>query len=172
MGLEVYVLKQISLMCRTDAKAEWVEELQKYEDVALLSAPKHHLVDYLSKVKDGWWICEKVNDDSLQFSMPYSTYNNWIELIQEMAYVYPFKRLDEKISLREVDANDDFIPLFCFSDCEGCFDYEIAEVLLKHFDKWMNTAEEYLPEWAFINYQIYREMLKQCVDCKGVIFYT
>lgn len=127
-------------------------------------------IDHLSKFEEGYYVVEDwfCDDKKPYISISYSTYNDFRNQICNMA--------------NGVDDSDvwcnygwyegkPFVEMVNFTDCDGSFDYVIAEKLLKDFESFRDKAKETLGEWFFGIYQSYIEILKQCVDCKGIVRY-
>lgn len=63
-----------------------------------------------------------------------------------------------------------FLEMINYSDCEGDFDYVVAEKLYNDFCEYEENAKIELGD-MFSYYLDYKNVLKECVDIKGVVHY-
>ena len=76
----------------------------------------------------------------------------------------------------ETFAQKPFNEIINFADNEGCFDYKICEELIKDFEQYYDKAKEKLSEnveneWKWHIYTKIMQIIKDCIKCKGVVYY-
>lgn len=74
-----------------------------------------------------------------------------------------------------VDRDLPFYDFVYFSDCEGCLDWEISEVILQDFIKYKEKLVEFTPfssdGYWFNKYNNWLDIFKQAVENKGVVVF-
>lgn len=150
------------------------EEYQKYEeeldgDLVEIYC-EDSVMNHLTKFKKGYyeveeWFCK---DKDPYISISYSTYNDFRNQICYMANeIYDSDMWFDY----EGSVDKPFAEMVCFTDCDGTFDYVVAEKLLKDFETFQEKAKKELDEWFYGLYENYMKILKNCIECKGVVRY-
>lgn len=113
-------------------------------------------IQHLTQFEWGWWLCEQIGESEV-----YCSYGTW----------GVFRNLLRMIS----DSEDSFAEIIHFADNEGCFDWLICQELIKDFEEYYDKAKqqlEYIDTGFYWDlYQDTMQVLRDCIDCKGVVIY-
>lgn len=162
MGLDINVRKPVKFL-----GTEYPEGNDNWTYVYSLDFSP---IKHLTKFQTGYWEAEYYREPS--FSMCYGTFdeefrNAICQAMFEKDYDATIKAMDSG----EIAFDAPFAEMLYFADNEGCFDYIIAEKLLKDFrdnaDRILPTMRGYLQS----SYADYIAVLEKCVEVKGVVDY-
>lgn len=160
MGLFAYSIKPIEKLSNSTKYSEVEELYDKYEkeDKNLMFLYNVDCFkDHLNEFTEGLYLYE-TRPNGAFFGVRYSYYSYFRDIVVDL--------------VEEKDFNKDYFKEFYwFSDCEGCFDYKVAEKILEDFKKYLPKAKETFEEYDFDYYQNYMKVLQECVEDKGVVMY-
>lgn len=126
-------------------------------------------VRHLTRFKEGWYKFEVSGKAKL--SIPCGSLNDF----RKALCIQIHGNWDDychKVETGEEPSNGAFAEFLYFADNEGCFDYAIAEKLLKDFEKYRKKVYPVLNIWCQWCYDVYCQILQECVECSGVVFYS
>lgn len=160
MGLFIYSIKPIEKLSDSIHYKDHKEIYDKYEkegkDLMVL-CNMEGFKDHLTEFTEGLYLYV-YKEDGTDISMTYSYYNDW--------------RNDVVDLVKKKDFNKGYFKEFYwFTDCDGCFDYKVAEKLLQDFKKFLPKAQKTFDEWGLHYYEKYIKILEECIECKGVVVY-
>lgn len=161
MGLNIYVLKPsifLGKTCPKDIDSEWAEIY------SLDFAPIKHL----TKFNTGFWTIED-NYDS-HFSATYNGFWNFRKAICMAVYNMELEEFFMQVKNGSIDENVPFAEMLYFADNEGCFDYVVAEKLLKDFRSYAELFKSHDENFMWL-YSQYANALELCSEIKGVVEY-
>lgn len=129
---------------------------------------KFEEVDHITKFEAGGY----TGESSCTFRAgAYSTYNRFRNCISTTILKVEAREVWEKPFQYK---DKPFFEFINFSDCDACFDYVIAEKLLKDFtehkDVVVREFEKLEPQFVEV-YNSFIEVLKEAVDKKGLVQY-
>lgn len=161
MGLFVYTIKPINKLSDSTSYNDVFELYDKYEgegkDIIFLYN-EEDFKDHLNEFTEGLYLYEsKQNGASL--SLTYGYYNGWRNDVVDLVEKNDFDK-------------GYFKEFYLFTDCQGCFDYKVAEKILQDFNRYLAKAKETFSVYDFEIYQDYIKILEECIECKGVVIYT
>lgn len=163
MGLDINVKTPIKFIGTERPDDEEIDYFCLY---TLGFEPIMHLQAY----KKGYWEYECSGD--AEYSSPYGTFNDLREVITAAVYGCDYKEYVRQLETGARAFEGPFVEMLWFADNEGNFDYIIADKLLKDFQNWEN---EIVPKMNrdFLKkcHTDYMNVLKECIDCKGVVDY-
>lgn len=126
---------------------------------------------HLTQFDWGYWECEQPTDNEI--SVPYSTWGQFRLCLAKL--------VDNKLSSTDYWYNKTlvdkpFFEIINFADNEGAFDYLICEELVKDFEEYYDKAKELYDNeenqhWWYM-YQNILNIIKDCIECKGVVYYS
>lgn len=162
MGVDISALKVKNYLGK-----KYTEEIEeKYDGARYIFSMNFRPIHHLTKFEEGVYDTEYL--DSPDFSMSYSGYNRFRELICLMVHGV---RPDVIWSNINNWLEKPFVEFINFADNEGSFDYLIAEKLYKDFSDFKEKAKQYIPDW-YNSYCAYMDILKAVSENKGVIYYS
>lgn len=128
--------------------------------------------EHLTQFQWGYWECETPTDNGI--SLPYSTWGSFRTLLASL--------VDENYTSHNywldngTFADKPFYEIINFADNEGCFDYKICEELIKDFEQFYDKAQELYnkkdTEWNWYLYKSVMQIIQDCIECKGVVYYS
>lgn len=162
MGLDINVRKPIKFL--------GTETPENFDDWTYVYSLDFSPIKHLTKFETGYWEAEYYNEP--WFGMPYGTFSFRFRAgICEAMYGKGYKETLEAMDNGEIAFDAPFAEMLYFADNEGCFDYVVAEKLLKDFrdnkEKLWPMQDEYLQG----KYNDYIAILEKCVEVKGVVDY-
>lgn len=163
MGLDINVKKPIRFLGTERPDDEEINYVYLY---TLDFAPIEHLPNF----KRGYWEFEYCG--AAQYSSPYGTFNDLRDAITLAVYKCKYAEFIRCLENGSRAFEGPFIEMLWFADNEGNFDYEIARKLLADFLEWEDKIiptmdRDYLKEC----YRAYIGILRDCVECDGVVDY-
>lgn len=162
MGLDISV--------RKPTKFIGTEYLEDKEDWVYIYSLDFAPIKHLTMFRKGYWEAEWYSEPS--FSMCYGTFSRQFrESICKVMFGKSYNDTIEAMDKGEIAFDEPFAEMLYFADNEGCFDYVVAEKLLKDF---RNNAERILPtmsDYLKDSYNDYMAVLEKCVEVKGVVDY-
>lgn len=167
MGVYISVVKPIEFLGK-EYSDELVDELEKNGKYwCMVASENFEPIQHLTQFERGLYSIEFTNSDEW-LCMSYSTYNDFRNAIYEL--------LERKETYYEfisgnLDIDTPFIELLWFTDCDGVFDYKIAQELYEDFVKYLPKAEKTLNEDYLYSYKKYIDILKKCIDNQAVVLY-
>lgn len=175
MGVLIYALKPTKLRVASDT---WENEEVKTvyneldeNDIAsvFLNNQDFKPIKHLTKFEKGLWEAE-IDKDGASISISYSSYHDFKSVVSSLTSK---RRVTDILhsTYGEIIEETPFIEMLWFTDCDGCFDYVIAERLYEDFKKYHEKAKAELDEWNYGLYDNYMKILKECIDIKGVVLY-
>lgn len=126
-------------------------------------------INHLTKFKEGWYKYEPCGEDRL--SMSCSTFNDFRRAVCAPIHG-DWDEYTNRIADGTEPCNGAFAEFLFFADNEGAFDYVIAEKLLADFEKYEDSISSTLCHQHKAFYHTYYQILKECVECKGVVYYS
>lgn len=162
MGLDISVRKPIEFL--------GTEEPDNFDDWVYVYSLDFAPIKHLTKFQEGYWEAEYYNEP--RFHMTYGGFNdNFRESICQAVYGKDFDTISAAIMNSEIAPDSPFAEMLWFADNEGCFDYVVAEKLLKDFRD--NAAKVFAGMDGYLQskYAEYMAVLEKCVEVKGVVDY-
>lgn len=126
-------------------------------------------IKHLTKFKEGVYKCLDICDTSLDLA--YSGYGRFRKAVCAPIHG-DWEEYLEKIDNGSEPCNGAFAEFLYFADNEGCFDYAIAGKLLKDFKDYRDIVYPTLNSDHQSDYNQYTQILRECVACGGVVFYS
>lgn len=158
MGVFISSIKPIEKISDLTEYDESLDEYYEQEGNNIIVLENDNVFkNHLKKFTEGTYLVETTDNDN-HISMTYSYYNDWRESIVQL--------IDEK----EFDEGY-FKEFYWFTDCDGVFDYKVAEKILNDFNKHLSKAEKMLERDYFEYYLDYIKILEDCIENKGVVRY-
>lgn len=163
MGLDINVKKPLRFLGTERPEDEDIDYVYLY---TLDFTPIEHLPNF----ERGYWEFEYSGDT--RYSSPYGTFHDLRDSITLAVYGCEYNDLVRELERGDRELKGPFMEMLWFADNEGNFDYSIAEKLLSDFQEWESKIvpsmnRDYLKEC----YSNYMAVLKECVNCKGVVDY-
>lgn len=162
MGLDINVRKPTKFL--------GTQEPENFDDWTYVYSLDFSPIKHLTKFQVGYWEAEYYHEP--RFSMTYGGFSrDFRESICQAMYDKNYDATLEAMENGGIAFDAPFAEMLYFADNEGCFDYVIAEKLLKDFrdnaDRILPTMDGYLQN----KYIEYIEVLEKCVEVKGVVDY-
>lgn len=162
MGLDASVVKPLEYLGMN---------LPEHDDWTYISTMKFGQIKHLTEFKTGFYKAEEY--DKPHFNMSYGNFTHvFRENICRNMYQKGYEETCKDVEDGKIAWDAPFVEMLEFADNEGCYDYVIAEKLLNDFemyrDKIVPNLIGYLPQC----YDTYTELLKKCVEVKGVVYYA
>lgn len=126
-------------------------------------------IKHLTRFKEGWYKYEASGKANLSISC--STLNDFRRVLCGQVHG-DWDDYCLKVETGEEPDNGAFAEFLYFADNEGCFDYSIAEKLFKDFEKYRDKIYPTLHKWYRWCYDVYYHILRECVECRGVVYYS
>lgn len=126
-------------------------------------------IKHLTQFKEGYYNYEPYGNAEL--SIPCSSFNDFRRAVCAPIHG-DWDEYCLKVESGEEQSDGAFAEFLYFADNEGCFDYVIAKKLLGDFEKHRNSIYPTLAtpyQWC---YDSYTQILKECTECKGVVYYS
>lgn len=162
MGVDISALKVKKYLGK-----KYTEEIEeKYDSARYIFSMNFRPIHHLTKFEEGVYDTEYL--DCTDFSMSYSGYNRFRELICLMVHSVRPEVIWSNINNW---LEKPFVEFINFADNEGSFDYLIAEKLYKDFSDFKEKAKQDIPDW-YNSYCAYMDILKTVSDNKGVVYYS
>lgn len=168
MGVVIRAIRPKEYVC--DSNTELTEEQEWDDTIKPIYTLDFSPIEHLTQFKEGWWHCD-CGTAAAHLDMPYSTFNRFRFAICETIHG-DYEEYTDRVFEGKEPCDGVFAELLCFADNEGCFDYVIAEKLLKDFEDYRDKVYPTLNERHAYFYDTYTQILKECVRCKGVVFYS
>jgi hypothetical protein len=163
MGLDINVRKPIRFL--------GTKEPSDFEDwTYVYTLPDFAPIKHLTMFQEGYWEAEYYREP--HFDMSCGGFNrNFRNSICLAMYGMDYDTTINAMSDGKISFDVPFAEMLWFADNEGCFDYVIAEKLLKDFrdnaDKILPTMIGYLQN----KYAEYMSVLEKCVEIRGIVDY-
>ncbi len=168
MGVSIRAIRPKEYVC--DFNTELTEEQEWDDAVRCIYTLDFSPIKHLTQFKEGWWKCD-CGMSAAYLDMPYSTYNSFRKAVCAPIHG-DWEEYTEKMECGLEPCYGAFAEFLYFADNEGCFDYVIAEKLLKDFTDYSDKIVPTLNKFQTYYYETYTQILKECVRCKGVVFYS
>lgn len=177
MGVYIRVKKPIKFIMTEEDYNKSSREEQRLVDNTENVFPLYTLgfepIEHLTQFQWGYWECE--TPTSISISVPYSTWGEFRTMLANLVdekYTHYMQWLNN-----ETFAQKPFNEIINFADNEGCFDYKICEELIKDFEQYYDKAKKKLSEnveneWKWHIYTKIMQIIKDCIKCKGVVYYS
>jgi hypothetical protein len=167
MGLDISAYKL------GDKRDDIVCEEYCYDNIVYVFTLNHQPIQHLTQFEEG---CYYDIEDYLNipdFHMSYSNYNDFRNQICKMAL--GVDDIEVWDNIKEY-LDKPFVELINFADNEGCYDYVVAEKLLKDFINYKEKAREVFNDsdgldFYYKNYLNYIGILEEVVKNKGIVEY-
>lgn len=126
-------------------------------------------IKHLTRFKEGIYKCLDVCRTSLDLS--YSGYGRFRKAVCAPVHG-DWEEYIEKVENGSEPCNGAFAEFLYFADNEGCFDYAVAQKLLKDFVDCRDIVYPALSSDHQSDYDKYTQILRECVECGGVVYYS
>lgn len=170
MGVLISAISVGKFICHDDDQVSIQEFEDKHPEIdtvcvySLDFAPINHLPMY----QIGWY--EFIAEEKTALSMSYFGYNKFRKAICKPIHG-DWLLFCQNVEDGKILPYADFAEMLYFADNEGCFDYSIADKLLGDFIKHRDTIMPTLDECMQEEYDNYINILQECVNCRGVVWY-
>lgn len=126
-------------------------------------------IKHLTMFNEGFWTCLDMGETELDKS--YGGYGRFRKAVCSPIHG-DYDEYVEKVENGSEPCNGAFAEFLCFADNEGCFDYAIAKKLLKDFEDYRDMVYPTLESGHQYDYDQYTQILRECVECEGVVYYS
>lgn len=158
MGVYIAALK-VGEQCKANESSE--------DEVYIFCLPGFEPIEQITMFEIGKWYHTSSAGDSY-LHMPCSSFNRFRGIITQHFYGMNYLQFCDCISFNDI--KEPFKEMLWFADNEGCFDYVIAEKLIKDFETYRTDILVNNESYSDI-YDTYLNILKECVNVKGIVEY-
>lgn len=156
MGLDIRVYKNVKITTNQDnynfkayvAGEDWNWKIKKLQNREL-------------------YIGESLNKN-LGYS--YSSHNRFRETLIKVIGRTDLLKTNGTIDWEKLPVDLPFNAFIDFSDCEGCLDWEVSEIIYQDFNVWKDKAEQILDEYTFKYYLKWLDIFDSARNNGVVVF--